>query len=114
MIGKRWVTQCRRVGREVVATWQRHLFPPRPTIRTSLVGRRSVQNTCPKQPGSIERPRLDDLATPGWVTIPPLAAAPSRGAVGHDRVAGWVTPRAPLKRNLSIQKSATFFCCDAS
>jgi hypothetical protein len=73
------------------------LVPARPQV-----GREPLSTLRASTRG--HRPRASYLSTSnahfldaGWVTIPPPADTTSRGAVDHDRAAGWITTRAPLK-----------------
>jgi hypothetical protein len=89
-----WVTGGRRAVAVRVATWQRgNGRRDRPRAVRWSVGRGNADRV----PSAHWLPRMPDPWMTRWVTIPPPAGAPPHGAVDHDRAAGWVTTRAPLK-----------------
>jgi len=59
--------------------------------------RHSVHRCC-AMPRSVPQTSQPPHWHRRWVTIPPLSALASSAAPDHDRAAGWVTTRAPLKR----------------
>ena len=63
----------------------------------------------------VPKPRAGDSDVEprraAWVTIAPRGAATSRGPVGHDRTAGWVTLRVPLKLALRTHMGDQLGAC---